>query len=110
MYRQGDVLLIPTHAEIPKEFSQAPTQKGRVILAEGEATGHAHAISSENADLYEPKPGNKNADHSYLRVVETEVDLVHEEHAPINVKPGIYLVVKQREYEPESRESRNVLD
>ena len=47
MYRQGDVLLAPIPA-LPVDAVSVP-RKGRIVLAEGEATGHAHAIAEPDA-------------------------------------------------------------
>ncbi|OGT54434.1 MAG: hypothetical protein A3E01_02990 [Gammaproteobacteria bacterium RIFCSPHIGHO2_12_FULL_63_22] len=55
MYRQGDVLIVPAKA-IPKGVEPISRDKGRVVLAYGEVTGHAHAIKSEKAALFrDPK-------------------------------------------------------
>ena len=48
MVRQGDVLLVPVDA-IPEAAKPVARDHGRVVLAYGEATGHAHAISSAAA-------------------------------------------------------------
>lgn len=104
MYRQGDVLIIPVE-KMPKDCESVRRDKGRVVLAYGEVTGHAHAITSRNAELYTekaPKP------RTFLRVVKTEALLRHEEHAPVQLPPGNYEVIHQREYTPE--EIRRVAD
>src|SRR5689334_3701354 len=46
VYRQADVLLVPVAAgEVPPTAVPAPRDRsGRMILARGEATGHAHVI------------------------------------------------------------------
>lgn len=88
--RQGDVLLNPI-ATIPASAVLAKTTK-RVVLAEGEVTGHAHAID------YKPKQMKVFTDGQqlYLRV-NSPVVLRHEEHAPATVEPGDYIVVRQTE-------------
>ena len=90
--RQGDVLLVPV-GEVPDGARLLPRTGGRVVLAEGEDTGHAHAIRAAGATLVAA------GDERYLRVA-TPVTLDHEEHAPIEVIPGTYRVVIQREYVP----------
>lgn len=46
MYRQGDVLIIALPMpHLATKMAPAPLEDGRVVLAHGEATGHAHAIS-----------------------------------------------------------------
>ena len=101
MYRQGDVLLVPVH-DIPDEAKVGARENGRIILAHGEATGHAHAIADPETELLENR-GNR-----YLRVGETGATVRHEEHGPIALPPGNYRVVIQREYTP--TEDRRVTD
>jgi hypothetical protein len=45
--RQGDILLVPVE-EVPDGLSKVPREKGRIVLAEGEETGHLHAIEAPN--------------------------------------------------------------
>ena len=50
--RQGDVLLIPTDS-IPEGTKPAKRDsRGRLVLAEGEVTGHAHVILDDAATLF----------------------------------------------------------
>jgi hypothetical protein len=93
MYRQGDVLLMSVDSG---DGDDVPREDGRIVLERGEATGHAHAIAEPNARLVR----NAKTQERFLRVVETDAFLRHEEHAPIRVPPGLYRVVRQREYSP----------
>ena len=102
------MLLIPV-SQVPTG-SKAKRDRGRIVLAYGEVTGHAHAIASKEAELIETEPGTDGliADR-FLRVLsEAGVDLVHEEHATITLPRGNYIVRIQREYAPEAL--RNVAD
>jgi hypothetical protein len=94
LLRQGDVLLVPVE-RLPEDL--AVTASGaRLVLAEGEATGHAHAVVSDSAELVETPDGTL-----YLVVAsESPAALVHEEHEPIPLTPGAYEVKRQREYAP----------
>jgi hypothetical protein len=96
-YRQGDVFIRKVQArEIPADFSKEKLDKGRVVLAYGEVTGHAHAIH-DSAALW-----RKAGDVAFgLLEVTKKTTLRHEEHAPIQLDPGMYEVVRQREYTPE---------
>jgi sarcosine oxidase gamma subunit len=97
-FRQGDVLLLAVDPDsLPEKARAVPRQGGRTILAEGEATGHAHAIHSPAATLLRVGSGAEAA--RFLRTT-TPVDLVHEEHAAITLPEGLYAVVIQREYVP----------
>jgi hypothetical protein len=90
-FRQGDVLLVEVD-EIP-EAATAEPRSGRIVLAEGEATGHAHAIRERDARTF------TYGDERYL-LTRSKAQLVHEEHATIEVPSGAWRVVIQREYEP----------
>ena len=93
-YRQGDVLLVKMqHQKLPGA-TRMPRDQGRIILALGEATGHAHAIASAHAALLEVANGER-----YLRV-DGPAELTHEEHGAIDLEPGLYRVIRQREYGP----------
>lgn len=100
--RQGDVLLVPV-TSIPAAVSEVPRDRGRVILAYGEVTGHAHAIAAPEATLLTTADNER-----FLRLVGA-VDLVHEEHATIAVAPGQYRVVIHREW-TDAMAARPVLD
>jgi hypothetical protein len=101
MYRQGDVLLIPVNHDSQTEMEKISTDGEQVILAEGEATGHAHRIVQALAALYV-------VNQMRILYLEKEAKLQHEEHSEIILPPGYYQVVQQREYTPEG--VRNVLD
>jgi hypothetical protein len=102
MARQGDVLIIGIAGKLPLGAREVQREGGSVILMHGEATGHAHRIRSPNVTLFEA------GDERLLRV-DAPSDLVHEEHAPIHLEPGLYKIVRQREYQPRSK-PRWVLD
>jgi hypothetical protein len=93
-YRQGDVLLVRID-KLPRGLRQVPRDGGRVVLAYGEATGHAHAIADTGADLLA-----SDLEERFLRIVGDFATLTHEEHAPITLPRGAYRVVRQREYTP----------
>lgn len=99
MYRQGDVLLLKRDRRPPgrlADYDLVERDNGRIVLAYGEATGHAHAIADDSAKLIEAKRGARR----FLSVPGSETVLRHEEHDAIHLPPGIYEVVQQREYSP----------
>jgi hypothetical protein len=104
MARQGDVLIIGVKA-LPANLEKVKRENGRVILAHGEVTGHAHAIKDKRAALFrDPKLAA-----IFMRVSgDAPVALEHDEHETIAVPPGDYQVIRQREYSPEA--IRNVAD
>jgi len=107
--RQGDVLLVRLDqapgeflAETGRRLDPVHRDHGRFVLAEGEATGHAHVIESDEVELLQEDVQLLEPDRSpalYLVVHGTEpVSLDHEEHASLAVPPGVYRVARQREY------------
>ena len=96
MFRQGDVLIIPI-ANLPAKLQKVPRENGRAVLAHGEVTGHAHAIKDQRAALFrDPKLAA-----IFMHVSgDSPVALEHDEHDTVQVPPGNYRIVRQREYSP----------
>lgn len=97
MFRQGDVLIV-TVREIPDGLSEVPHEGGRLVLAHGEATGHAHVVEGDTTFL---AADVDDLERRFLRV-EREAAVVHDEHDTVTLPPGNYRVVLQREYAPEA--------
>ena len=91
--RQGDVMLMRVDV-LPKD-AEKQEDDGRIVLAYGEVTGHAHAISTKFATRYQWK-GDVLID-----VGEQGAELVHEEHSTIVLQPGVYKKIQQVQYTPE---------
>lgn len=108
--RHGDVLLVPVTGEVTAGYTPVPRENGMIILAHGEATGHAHAVLERDAVLFDNGKGVR------ILAVETEADLRHVnadgsatgEHGdgagtlvgrikPIRLPKGLYRVIRQRE-------------
>lgn len=120
-----------------ERFAKHPQAKdlreaGRVILAHGEITGHAHEVVDTSAvldpaeieipaaDFFEEPDGRR------ILLVTRPCELRHQEHGPIALDPthpqqyrqgdvllnpigaGAWEVIRQREYSPEA--IRNVAD
>lgn len=88
--RHGDVGLIL--AELPAGAVEQP-RAGDLLLALGEATGHAHRIADETASVW--VVGNEK----YL-VTKVPTPLSHEEHGVVMVPPGIYKIAIEEDYAP----------
>lgn len=110
-YRQGDVLLVRA-AQLPRNIRKLARRDGRLVLADGEATGHAHAIEEPGVQLYErrlthpiearlTREGRLPA--LFLVVGDEGATVLHEEHEPIAIPPGEYEIRRQREYDPLAR-------
>lgn len=97
--RQGDCFI--ESAVIPKEATATKAENGRCVLLRGEATGHHHSVSADDVEMFE-------RDGTLFLRVNTETPLEHQEHAPITLAPGEYVMRRQREYWDD--EVRNVAD
>lgn len=94
LYRQGDVFVKKVDRLPNGNQQNIERDKGRIVLAYGEVTGHAHAIKDKNACLL--KIDNK----VFLTVIDNPVDLSHEEHSTITLPVGNYEVIRQKQYTP----------
>ncbi|GLY07695.1 MULTISPECIES: hypothetical protein [Actinoplanes] len=97
MYRQGDVLIVPVPEESVPACAPVPRdRRGRMVLARGEATGHAHVVGGPGlrllADVDDPE--------LMFIHVPSHGRVSHEEHGPISLPAGHYRVTRQREYIP----------
>ena len=102
-YRQGDVLIERVAADPRKKpHKPIPRDAGRIVLAYGESTGHAHAIHDQTAEWIELESGDRFVCSA------AGIRLVHEEHATVELPAGNYRITRQREYSPE--QIRNVAD
>ncbi|MFF2998101.1 hypothetical protein ACFVTC_26655 [Streptomyces sp. NPDC057950] len=102
MYRQGDVLMVSLAPDaVPAAAVDAPSEprdgRGRLVLALGEVTGHAHAVVGPGKLIREAGVFGPMLLH-----VPDGARVVHEEHAAISLPKGWYRVVRQREYVPGS--------
>ena len=101
MIVQGDVFFSKVRA-IPQSAIRVSRSERGYIIAEGEATGHAHVIEDE-VELYE-KDGVL-----FIKTV-NEIEVRHEEHLLVLIRPGIWKVGIVREYDPFLEEVRIVRD
>lgn len=106
---QGDVFFEQIEL-LPEDLVEITPKEGRIVLALGEVTGHAHAIYPVDGVL--SARFFKSGDANFLQV-EEKCFLRHEEHAPIPFEKGIYRIPNfkggtQREYHPE--EIKRVMD
>jgi hypothetical protein len=100
-YRQGDVLLEVVDA-VPVGAKIVRPKNGQHVLAEGEATGHAHTVEACYGTLYE-KGGVL-----YLKL-DVEAPMRHQEHAAVALPQKILRKVPQMEWS-DAMEPRQVLD
>jgi hypothetical protein len=103
-YRQGDVYIESVEALPAGCVAVEPRARGGQavhVLAEGEATGHAHWIdASAGVAMLRPSPAAADPLTIGYLALRSLARVVHDEHAPINLPPGNYRVVQQRRYAP----------
>jgi len=95
--RQGELVVKPCNKIQGKKLDH-------LILAEGEATGHLHAVTKGNAELYE-KDGVM-----YLKVISDVAELTHPDHKTLAIPEGDYEIITQREYQVGEEQYREVKD
>lgn len=102
--QQGDVLFLKC-AEDMRGKKLVPSKHGRLVFAEGEATGHHHSCVAEpGVNLYEDESG------TLWCAVEKETTVTHQEHGPITLSPGTYKVGRVVEVDPFEDVIREVAD
>lgn len=89
--RQGDVLLRPV-PDIPAAAREVPRDAGRLVLAYGEVTGHAHVVDAPPEEATLLSVGERAR---FLRLMR-DVELRHEEHDTLSLPAGTYQVIQQR--------------
>jgi len=103
MFAQGD-LLIERVADIePSGTILAPEASGALVLAEGETSGHRHAIYDRVTMFRDDALAREIPAGLYLghvKVTGGAALVVHDEHAPLTLLEGTYRVRRQRELEP----------
>lgn len=99
--QQGDVLL--------NKLTNLPTgkvtliSKGKMVLAEGEVTGHYHGIEESDSELIQI--GEK-----MILNLKNTATLFHQEHNPITLEPGVWEVGRVQEFDYFSMMKRPVVD
>lgn len=99
--QQGDVTLRKL-ASIPEGKAEIVSRK-RLVLAEGEQSGHYHLIEDDDAELI--RIGER-----ILLKLKKSATIKHQEHLPIRLSPGIWEVGRVREYDPFLDMTRQVMD
>lgn len=90
MKRQGDILLQLTELDGVDTMSKDGAKiVADGVIALGEVTGHAHKVVG----------GTLTTQYGTMRVIASEnTKVVHDEHADLELEPGIWLVRNQEEY------------
>ena len=126
-YQQGDVVMFQVDDETFKKYSTAQGKDNVIdyntqshnnpILAFGEVTGHLHQIHMKDMldaaevtlHMRRYREAGKDVPEAF-EVREETVTLTHEEHNPLDVPPGKYVVRIVREFDHMTGRSRYVAD
>jgi hypothetical protein len=103
MFAQGDLLIERVADVDPSGTILAPDATGAIVLAEGELTGHRHAIYDRVTMFRDDTLAREIPAGLYVGHVKVEGGsalIQHQEHAPVNLSEGTYRVRRQRELEP----------
>ena len=103
IFAQGDLLIERVADILPSGTAIQPMPDGAVVLAEGEATGHRHAIFDTVTMFRDDGLARDIPDGLYIghvRVVGHSARVQHDEHAPIDLPKGTWRVRRQREFQP----------
>jgi hypothetical protein len=99
---QGDILFERVEDGPASGIVQA-ARNGPVVIAEGEATGHYHRLLG-SITMYRDDAIARDIPSglyiAHVTVNSPTARLMHEEHAPITLDKGTYLVRRQRHLEP----------
>lgn len=106
--RQGDVLLIKIDRDnFGNRASFDPPEErirdGKLIIAEGEKTGHVHTVNLDEVSLEQAWFQGTFRD---VIVVENKAIVSHDEHEPVTLEKGEWMVVLQEEYDPHKQRTR----
>ena len=103
MFAQGDLLIERVTDIAPSGTILRADSTGVCVLAEGEFSGHRHAIHERVTMFRDDTLAREIPTGLYVGHVKVEgcpAVVRHEEHAPISLAEGTYRIRRQRELEP----------
>jgi hypothetical protein len=99
--QQGDVIL--KKVNILPSGEKKLISKRKMVLAEGEVTGHYHGIEETNSELFQI------GDKIFLSLNDTAT-VTHQEHGAITLDKGVWEVGRVKEYDYFTKMVREVKD
>ena len=125
-YQQGDVVMFKVDEKYFKEHTRKDKKyktgysggtDTHAIVAFGEVTGHKHQVNmkdmAKEAGVTLSMGYNRTAGvdvHEGFQVHEAPVTITHEEHDPVKLPPGYYIVRIVREFDHIAGRSQYVAD
>lgn len=102
--QQGDVLLRKLNEFPAGERKLTPKNpQGEIVLAEGETTGHYHSIRDHESQMFD-------CGGTLVLELKNECTVVHQEHGPITLSPGLWEIGIVNEYDYFEKMKRKVVD
>ena len=104
IFAQGDLLLERVADVAPSGTIEENAEGTALVLAEGEESGHRHAVCERVTMFRDDKLARDIPEGLYighLQVASPYARLTHDEHAPITLPRGTYRVRRQRELGPQ---------
>jgi hypothetical protein len=97
---QGDILF-ECLSPFPSASRHSRTEQ---LVAEGELTGHSHRVRGlvnffRDDGLARDIPNDLYVGH--LSVKRTKAEVLHEEHLPLTLQPGVWRIRRQRQMDPQ---------
>ena len=124
-YQQGDVVMFQVDKETYEKNTRSNESKSiysggeqsKAILAFGEVTGHTHRVNMDEMlndagvtlSMGYNREAGKDVPEGFI-VSNQTVTLKHEEHNPVDIPPGYYLVRIVREMDHITGRARYVAD
>lgn len=104
IFAQGDLLIERVPDVAPSGTIEENTEGTALVLAEGEESGHRHAIRERVTMFRDDRLARDIPEGLYVGHVwigSCYARVTHEEHAPLTLPRGTYRVRRQRELGPQ---------
>lgn len=110
-YRQGGILLVATE-RLPAAIEPVPLPGHQPLALTTGGTGAGSHLLPRAPALQAYRPAGGEGAAEWLELGE-RLTLTHPEHGPLTLEPGVWRVVRQREFDPAApgaRRHRRVVD
>jgi hypothetical protein len=111
IFAQGDLLIERVPDVAPSGTIEENVEGAALVLAEGEESGHRHAIRERVTMFRDDRLARDIPEGLYIghvQVGSAYARVTHEEHAPLTLPRGTYRIRRQRELGP--RDARVLAD
>jgi hypothetical protein len=111
IFAQGDLLIERVPDISPSGTIEENAEGTALVLAEGEESGHRHAIRERVTMFHDDRLARDIPEGLYIghvQVGSAYARVTHEEHAPLTLPRGTYRIRRQRELGP--RDARVLAD